>query len=67
MTHIFLPLDLTVNAEAKKFTKKQFVTYYSHSIQEQLQNGKKLEDIEVDLRLSVIKPLATCPVASEHV
>ena len=27
------------------------------SIQQRLQNGKPLEDIEVDLRLSVIKPL----------
>lgn len=57
MTHIFQPLDLTVNAEAKKFTKKQFVTYYSCSAQEQLQKGRKLEDIEVDLKLTVIKPL----------
>ena len=57
MTHIFQPLDLTVIAEAKKFTKKQFVTYYSRSVQEQLQSGRKLEEIEVDLRLSVMKPL----------
>ena len=33
------------------------MTYYSCSAQEQLQTGRKLEDIEVDLKLTVIKPL----------
>ena len=50
-------MDLTINAEAKKFTTKEFVTYYSTSVQHQLQNGRKLEDAEVDLKLTVIMPL----------
>ena len=37
--------------------KKEFITYYSTSVQRQLESGKKAEDIEVDLRLSVIKPV----------
>lgn len=54
MTHFFQPLDLTVNKVAKNFIKK---SYYSGVIQQGLQEGKDLENIEVDLRLSVIKPL----------
>ena len=54
MTHFFQPLDLTVNRAAKQLTKKKkaFVTY-----SKQLEAGNQLEDIEVDLRLSVLKPL----------
>lgn len=57
MTHFFQPLDLTVNGVAKKFAKKEFATHYSSILKQQLESGKHLEDIEVDLRLSVIKPL----------
>ena len=57
MTHFFQPLDLTVNKSAKNLTKREFVSYYSGVIQEGLDAGKALEDIDVDLRLSVIKPL----------
>lgn len=57
MTHYFQPLDLTVNRTAKNLTKNKFVSYYSNEIQQELASGKQLEDIEVDLRLSVIKPL----------
>lgn len=57
MTHFFQPLDLTVNGSAKKFARKEFITYYSTSVQQQLESGKTADDIEVDLRLSVIKPL----------
>ena len=31
--------------------------YYSTSVQRQLESGNRAEDIEMDLRLSVIKPL----------
>ena len=53
MTHFFQPLDLTVNGCAKQRMKKQFVTYYSSAVKQQLDSGKQLEDIEVDFRLSV--------------
>ena len=56
MTHFFQPLDLTVNGAAKKLARKEFIQYYSTSVQ-QLQSGKSADDIEVDLRLTVIKPL----------
>lgn len=57
MTHFFQPLDLTVNRSAKSFMKKQFVMYYASAVRKQLQSGKQLEDIEVDFRLSSLKPL----------
>ena len=57
MTHFFQPLDLTVNGAAKKLARKEFIKYYSTVVQQQLQSGKSLEEIEVDLRMSVIKPL----------
>ena len=44
ITHLFQPLDLTINGEARKFTRKEFVTYYSSSVQHQPQNYTKLED-----------------------
>ena len=57
MTHFFQPLDLTVNGAAKSFAKKEFITYYSDQVQQQVESGIDLEDVDVDLRLSVIKPL----------
>ena len=57
MTHFFQPLDLTVNGAAKKLARKEFIQYYSSAVQQQLQSGKSTDEIEVDLRLTVIKPL----------
>lgn len=57
MTHIFQPLDLTVNGSSKNFMKKQFITYYSAAVKEQLDSGKIIEDIEVDFKLTTVKPL----------
>lgn len=57
MTHLFQPLDLTVNKAAKQFIRKSFITYYLDCISKQLEAGKEVEDIEVNLRLTVIKPL----------
>ena len=57
MTHFFLPLDLTVNGSAKQYMRKQFITYYSDAVKQQLDSGKQLEDVEVDFRLTTIKPL----------
>ena len=57
MTHFFQPLDLAVNRSAKQFMRKQFVMYYSEIVRHKLENGENVEDIEVDLRLTAIKPL----------
>ena len=57
MAHFFQPLDLTVNGQAKKFCREKFTTWYWEGVQRQLDSGTSFEDIEVDLRMSVIKPL----------
>ena len=57
MTNFFQPLDLTVNGSAKKFIKNCFTQYYSNAIKEQLDSGKELDGIDVDFRLSTIKPI----------
>ena len=56
MTHFFQPLDSTVNGSGKQSMKKEFVTYYSDAVKQQLESGMDLED-EVNFCLSVIKPL----------
>ena len=57
MTDVFQPLDLTVNKFAKDFMKAVFSTWFSRQISVGLESGVELDDIEVDYRLSVLKPL----------
>ena len=39
-THLFQPLDLTVNEVAKDFTEKKFSEWFSRQISIGLENGK---------------------------
>lgn len=57
MTHIFQPLDLTVNGAAKAYMKKRFTEWYSACIVQELDNGKDVESISIQLKMSVLKPL----------
>ena len=57
MTRFYQPLDLTVNGSAKRFLAKKFNGWYSQQIAEKLDLGVSLEDIDVKLRLSTLKPL----------
>ena len=57
MTHIYQPLDLTVNSSAKAFFKRKFAEWYSKEIHKQLVEGKEIDQVDVVLRLSVLKPL----------
>ena len=57
MTHLYQPLDLTVNGYAKKYSKKKFNEWYANQIIQQLDEGKQLYEIEVKLRLTTLKPL----------
>ena len=56
-TYLLQPLDLTVNGYAKKFTSRKFSEWYSFQIMKQLDDGKELHDINIDLKLSKLKPL----------
>ena len=57
MTNIFQSLDLTVNGSFKALLKQKFTEWYSKQITNELEKGTPLDDIEVKLKLSVLKPL----------
>ena len=56
MTHLFQPLDLTFNKAAKDYTKQKFSDWFTCQINTGLENGPELDDIEIDYRLSLLKP-----------
>ena len=53
----YQPLDLTVNGYAKRYFKNKFNEWYSQQVSSQLARGINLENIEVKLKLSLIKPI----------
>ena len=57
MTKFYQPLDLTVNGFVKRFMSRKFNGWYTDQVSKQMDNGVKLEDIDVKLRLSTLKPL----------
>ena len=57
MTKYYQPLDLTVNGYCKKFLKQKFSEWYSTEVSKQLANKVALEDVEIKLRLTTLKPL----------
>ena len=56
-TNYFQPLDLTVNKSSKDFLRDEAQTWYSNEIAKQMSEGKRTDQIKVDVRLSVVKPL----------
>ena len=56
ITNLFQPLDLTVTSSAKAFLNKKFTEWYDSSFSMQLK-GKSIEDIDVELKPSLFKPL----------
>lgn len=56
MTHIFQPLDLTVNNHCKHFMKNLFTEWYSKQTEE-LSLNKEIEDVNIQFKLTTIKPL----------
>ena len=59
MTKYYQLLDLTVNGYAKRYFKNIFNERYSQQVSSQLARGINLENIEVKLKLSLIKPIHT--------
>ena len=58
--------DLTVNREPKKFIKDQFTSWYSAKIQSPPDLGVVLHNVDVDLRLSVLKPIHATWIVSMY-
>ena len=57
MTKYYQPLGLTVNGQAKRFLKSKFTEWHSSQIRAYLDKGVSIDDIEVVLQLSKIKPI----------
>ena len=57
LTNEFQPLDLTVNRTCKSYLQKQTEEWLSNQVEAQIQNGIKPENVKVDMRISVLKPL----------
>ena len=57
MTADYQTLDATVNKHAKTFTRNKFNDWYCNEITTQLDAGVNLEDVDIKLRLTRLKPL----------
>ena len=51
------PLDVGVNQDFKNHMKNSFAKWYAEEVREAMGHGNAIEDIKVDLRASLIKPL----------
>lgn len=51
------PFDLAGNDEFKKCIKNQFSEWYADQIKKELKRGKTMQSLNVDLRLSTLKPI----------
>ena len=50
-------LDLTVNGYAKRYLKRKFIEWYSGQVKSQLDKNISIEDIQVGLQLTKLKPI----------
>ena len=59
LTYLFQPLDLQggPNGYAKKFMKNKFTRWFADQVQRAMDAGKSMGEIDIDLKLSVLKPL----------
>ena len=51
ITQIFQPLDFTENGSAKEFMKNHFTKWYSRCIVQELDNGKDVASINIQLKM----------------
>ena len=57
VTHICQPLDVAVNGTAKQFMKRKFIDWYAKQIVYAMNDGTAVENIDIKMKLSVMKPL----------
>ena len=57
MTKYYQPLDLTVNGYSKRFLKNKFNEWYSFQVSKQLAECVMLENVQVKLNLTILKPI----------
>ena len=52
------PLDLSVNKSAKSYLRDKFSTWYAEEVKQQMDAGKQAAEVQVDMRLSVMKEMS---------
>ena len=59
LTYLFQSLDVQggPNGYVKRFMKKKFTLWYSDQVIRALDEGKDIKDVEISLKLSIVKPL----------
>ena len=57
MTNIFQPFHLSVNRSCKFFLRREAQPWHFLQIEKQMKEGKKAHEINVDTRISIMKPL----------
>ena len=57
-TDLLQPIDLSVNKAVKEHLRQHFRSWCSEQVQVKLQAGEELENITLDLRMSVMKELS---------
>ena len=57
MTNLIQPFDFTANRVAKAIFKRKYTEWYNGEISKALVDGIALDNIEIKLKLSVLKPL----------
>ena len=57
ITRLFHSLDLTVNGAVKAYLKKRFTAWYSRCIIQDLDSGKGVDNIDIQLTMSVLNIL----------
>ena len=59
LKYLFQPLDVQggPNGYVKRFMKKKFTLWYSDQVIRALDESKDIKDVEISLKLSIVKPL----------
>ena len=59
LTYLFQPLDVQggPNGYVKRFMQKKFTLWHSDQVIRALDEGKDIKDVEISLKLSIVKPL----------
>ena len=57
LTNEFQPLDLTVNRTCEAFFRKESQEWFASQVQLQIENGATPEEVKVDTKISILKPL----------
>ena len=65
-TDVLQPLDLSVNKPLNDHLRSKFQLWYSEQVSKQMIDEKQPEDIEVDMKLSVMKPLSARWIISAY-